>query len=167
MDTDSLLIKKLQYEPKLINKVADAWKTEYEIQYNVKKDNSDNILRYCNDNFYVMLENKSLRGFFNLCRYNIVTSNSFIEIIISVIISFIFGRIFIYDFCILPHYRNYGYGSKMLQLVKKYCKENLIYIRFLELHTFNKKLLKFYTRNGFQIISQKNNIYILQHNLYV
>ena len=138
--------------------------TEQGLELTDEKELVDYLLR----GSYVMcdaLDRNAVIGFFSLSRVDEYTSNNFVMQILSFILSFVFGRMFVYDFCILPNYRKKGNGVTMMQCLEHYCLNNYPLLRTLELHTQKDELTHFYNKCGFSLNNRVNNINVFVKKL--
>lgn len=139
--------------------VVNALKEQFKHTQGMELKDEDSLETYLKMGTYVMLDSKDeIIGFFSLSRFDEMTFSGVLGQVLSYILSWILGRMLVYDVCILPAYRRKGMGILMMGLVEHYCLNNYPLVRYLELHTTDPKLNEFYEKCGFQQSRMHENI---------
>lgn len=159
MHQSNFIIKPLSKYQYHIPSVINALKEEFKYKQGLELLDKDSLETYLKMGTYVMVNTKDeIIGFFSLSRIDSLTLSSIVCQILSFIQSWILGRMLIYDVCILPMYRKKGFGIVMMNLIEHYCLNNCPLVRYLELHTTERKLNYFYKKCGFELSRTNDEI---------
>lgn len=143
------------YLPTVIN----ALKEQFKHKQGMELKDEDSLETYLKMGTYVMVNSKDdLIGFFSLSRIDGMVFSGILGQVLSFILSWLLGRMLIYDVCILPAYRRKGMGILMMGLIEHYCLHNYPLVRYLELHTTDPNLNQFYSKCGYQQSRMHNEI---------
>jgi len=162
MFTIDRLVGNQQY----LHEIISSMQIQYKNTYNEDID-TDDVRHYCITNLYVMIENtkgvNKLIGYFSLSRMDL-TNNNIIVRFVTMILSWLQGRIFIYDVYIFPEHRSKGYGIIMINLAIEESTRHF-YITNVQLHTHQKALGRFYQKNGFKFIEKQGSLYLFRRSV--
>ncbi len=168
MTHSQFIILPLSLYKNYVPSVVKALKRELETDSLELKDEQQ-LLDYLNRGTFVMCDTRDnknkLVGFFSLSRVDEFTAIGIIMQIWSLMISYLFGRMYVYDFCILDKYRKKGCGVVMMQCLEHYCLNNYPLLRWLELHTQKEELTYFYNKCGFSLTKRVNSVNVFTKKL--
>jgi predicted GNAT family N-acyltransferase len=145
----------------LIQKINVSMKQRcFELYKQELKKSDDIINRYIITNIYVIYatKNNELIGYFSISRYDLTRNNIFLQFL-SLLISHLIKRVFIYDVFIFPTQRNQGHGAFMIKHAINISK-HVYKSKIIQLHITDIKLAKFYEKNDF-VVSKPDNSYTL------
>ena len=115
-----------------------------------------------------MIELIDLKNINNLCGKKIDNNNPFIKcysysydnkIIGYLLFQHIYDRIEIDDFFVLENHRNNGIGSKLMEKLISYSKDNSIKNITLEVRKDNYNAIRIYEKYGFESVALREKYY--------
>jgi GNAT superfamily N-acetyltransferase len=168
MSQSRYIIKPLSKHQQALPVVIEELKEELENQQGMELQDKGNLTFYLMNSSYVMLDsgnNDDVIGFFSLTRINGNETNNILQQVLSLLKSCVFGRMLIFDFCILQKYRKRGLGLIMMNMVEDYCLNKYPLVRYLELHTITPTLEHFYNKCGFILTVSYNGINIFNKSI--
>jgi GNAT superfamily N-acetyltransferase len=166
MHASKFSIKPLSKHELYIPTVVNALKDEFKHRQGMELKDEDSLETYLRISTYVMVErtftHDEIIGFFSLSRIDGLTTSGIIGQLTSLVVSYMFGRMLVYDVCILPTYRGKGMGKCMVGLIEHHCWNNYPLVRYLELHTTEPNLNHFYNKCGFQLSRMHKDICVFR-----
>jgi hypothetical protein len=160
------VIKPVSEHQQAIPVVIQALKDEFERQEMELMDEGC-LTKYLTNSSYVMFDpsNNDVIGFFSLSRINVTEKMSVVQQVLSLLKSHVFGRMLIYDYCIMYDYRKKGLGLIMMNMLEDYCLNNYPLVRYLELQTTTPTLTHFYSKCGFILTGSYDSINIFRKSI--
>jgi RimJ/RimL family protein N-acetyltransferase len=161
MPLSDFMVHPLSKHQEALPIVQDALVAEFEHQQGMELQDKEHLKEYLLLNSYVMVDitdGDDVIGFFSLSRINASMETGILKQALSFASSCIFGRMLIYDYCILAKHRKKGLGLVMMHLVEDYCLNTYPLVRYLELHTLTPSLSHFYIKCGFSLVKTHNGI---------
>jgi ribosomal protein S18 acetylase RimI-like enzyme len=139
--------------PIVTKELQDFLQTQEDQILNDREELTDYVKEFT----YVMLDThpsvKLMKpvGFFSLSRMDCITSIGLLQQGLSLLLSYVNGRMYVYDVCVFKAYRGQGYGLILMQLIEHYCQNHFPSVSTLELHTNEHKLAYFYNKCGYKL----------------
>jgi GNAT superfamily N-acetyltransferase len=168
MSQSQFIIQPLSKYQEAIPVVIQALKDEFERQQGMEITDEGHLTEYLISSSYVLLDsynNNDIIGFFSLSRIYVNDNSGIAQQVLSILKSYILGRMLIYDYCIMYNYRKKGFGLIMMQMVEDYCLNNYPLVRYLELQTTTPTLTHFYNKCGFIFTSSYEGINIFRKSI--
>ena len=143
--------------------VVQSLKEQYKETYNVDCTKYDDVFQQYSIKYtYVMYQKNNLIGFFSISRIDMMKKGWFNKIL-SFIISLLNRHIYIYDVFVYPEHRGIGKGVELVAKALDICFSMLL-VNAVRLQIYDKKLIKFYSKNGFNIIREFEKFDLLEYN---
>lgn len=143
--------------------VVQSLKKQYHKTYNVDCTGYDEVFKqYCIKYTYVMFQTNSIIGFFSISRIDMMLKGWFNKIV-SFLFSILNHHVYIYDVYVFPEHRRTGKGVELVAKAINICF-SMWFVNSVRLQIYDKNLLRFYSKNGFNVIREFEKFDLLEYN---
>ena len=156
-------VDKLHSSHIFFNNVVQSIKDQYKKTYNIDCTGYDDVFKqYCVKYTYVMYQTNSIIGFFSISRIDMMNKGWFNKIV-SILISILNRNVYIYDIYVFPEHRGTGKGVELVAKAMNICF-CMWFVNSVRLQIYDKNLIKFYSKNGFNVIREFEKFDLLEYN---